>query len=114
MNEHSKGEPQQVDLDMYAVLKKIQQQLAFLEKKVDTLIRQSPERPPFSRERSFQKPFRPGGFGHSHSHGKSEHGHGPREKSFDRPARPFDKPRTGDRPDHERGRKAFFRRKTRG
>jgi len=112
MNEHFKRDhssaPQQVDLDVFAVLKRIQQQLTFLEKKVDTLIRQTPERPPF-RERSFQKPFRPGGFGHSHSHGKGEHGHAPRERSFDRP-RPFDKPRTGERPEHERGRKAFFRR----
>jgi hypothetical protein len=117
MNEHAKGShssaPQQVDLDMYAVLKKIQQQLAFLEKKVDTLIRQTPERPPF-RERSFQKPFRPGGFSHSHGHGKGEHSQGPRERSFDRTPRSFDKPRTGERPDQERGRKAFFRRKMRG
>ena len=112
MNEHFKRDhsqaPQQVDLDMFAVLKKIQQQLTFLEKKVDTLVRQS-ERPSF-RERPFQKPFRSGGFSHSHGHGKSDRDRAPREKSFDQ-GRPFDKPHG---PQQERGRKAFFRKREAG
>ena len=110
MNEHLKRDtsptPQQVDLDVYAVLKRIQQQLAFLEKKVDTLIRQSSEKP--SQERHFSKPFRsPGNFSHSH---RPDRGERPREKSFT-PGRPFDKPEGQKKQEFGRGRKAFFRRR---
>ena len=119
MNEHSKHEhspaPQQVDLDMFAVLKKIQQQLTFLERKIDTLMKQPPERPFRDRERPFSKPFRPGGFGQQHRRDRGERGERPRERSF-APGRPsFDKPQGGENPAPERGRKAFFkRRKERG
>ncbi len=55
--------------DVVALIKKMQQQLDFLEKKIDTLISQSHEKP--LREKHFSKPFRP--FGHSHRHGKAEY-----------------------------------------
>jgi len=55
--------------DVAALVKKMQHQLAALERKIDVLIEQSAHRP--SGERNFSKPFR----------------------SFDRPRRPFDRPR---------------------
>lgn len=64
MNEHSKhnnNSPEtQNDMDVLGLLKKMQQQLVYLEKKLDTLIAQRPQ----SQDRPFQKsfsrpPFRP-------------------------------------------------------
>ena len=101
------------DLDVAGQLKKIQQQLVYLEKKIDILIGQSSGRSserPF-QERRFSKPFRPGGFRQSH---QSHDNRGPREdrprKDF-APGRPFDKPQENRSRGPERGRKAFFRRK---
>ena len=88
MNEEFKQEPstpQQVDLDVLGVLRRMQQQLGFLEKKIDTLIKQSSEKPSF-RDKHFSKSFRPGGFGHSHHHDKG----GPREGNFSG-ERPFNR-----------------------
>ncbi len=48
--------PQQNESDIYVLIKKIQQQLVFLEKKIDVLISQSQEKP--FREKHFSKPFR--------------------------------------------------------
>lgn len=104
--------PQQNEPDVVALLKKIQQQLVFLEKKVDSLLNQSGDRPP--RDRGFSKPpFR--SFGHSHrpnndgnrdsgprgnsfpprrfggrDQGESRGGFGPRRKPFPRPRRDRD------------------------
>jgi hypothetical protein len=74
------------ETDVASLLKRMQQQLLFLERKIDLLISQSHERP--SRERSspdrpfpkrpFSKPFR--SFDHTQRHGKGEHGHSPRER----------------------------------
>ncbi len=105
--------PPQGDLDVAGLLKKIMQQMSYLEKKLDMLIGQSSNtsnRPSFNRERHFSKPFRPGGF--SHSDRRPAQGDRPREGSFDSGPR-VDKP-AGDqnRGGVERGRKAFFRRKT--
>ena len=66
MNEHDEDddlyeeeeEESQFAMDIIGMLKKIQQQLIYLEKKIDSLVRQSPGRPP--REKHFSKPFRPG------------------------------------------------------
>ena len=46
----------QADSNVVALIKKIQQQLVFLEKKIDALIGQSQERP--FRNKSFSKPYR--------------------------------------------------------
>jgi hypothetical protein len=75
------------DIDVVSLLKRMQQQLLFLERKIDLLLSRSQEGPsgertsrnrPF-RNGSFSKPFR--SFDRS-QHGKGEygHGHGPREK----------------------------------
>ena len=90
MNEESSINPPAVpdesDTDVVSLLKRMQQQLLFLEKKIDLLISQSQERPsggnvapdrPF-RKRPFSKPFR--SFDHPQRHDKGEHGHGPRER----------------------------------
>ncbi len=58
------------DVDTIALLQKVQQQLAFIEKKLDTLIQQSQPKP-FNREGSFSKPFR------SFRPHRPEHGHRP-------------------------------------
>ena len=44
------------ETNVLVLIKKMQQQLIFLEKKIDILINQSQERP--SREKTFSKPFR--------------------------------------------------------
>lgn len=105
MNEHTRQDSnlQETELGITAMLKKIQQQLNFLEMKIDKLMGQSPGRPSFNQERRFPKPFRPGGGGGHFSAPRSSHPQGNREsapgvKEFGKSHRP------------ERGRKAFFRR----
>lgn len=115
MSEHSEENeelsvPPQADSDVVSLIKKMQQQLNFLEKKIDILIGQSPERPFGDREKRFSKPFRPS-FGGGASHGKRDFNRGPRrEGGF------HDRPRTGgfssDRPReggfHDRPRSSGF------
>jgi len=96
-NEELSSSPQ-TDTDVVSLIKKMQQQLNFLEKKIDLLIGQSPERS--SGERRFSKPFRPS-FGHGgHPHGKRDFNRGPRREGFS-----HDRPREGgfshDRPPRE-------------
>ena len=78
--------PDESDTDVVSMIKKMQQQLVMLERKIDVLIRQSQEGPsgeqtppgrPF-RKRPFSKPFR--SFDHPQRHGKGEHGHSSRER----------------------------------
>ncbi len=60
MTEQFKSEnpstPQHIEVDIVVLIKKMQMQLSFLDKKIDILINQSQEKP--SRERHFSKPFR--------------------------------------------------------
>jgi hypothetical protein len=90
MNEESNINPPAVpdesDTDVVSLLKRMQQQILSLEKKINVLISQSQERPsgervspdrPF-RKRSFSKPFR--SFDGPPRHGKGEHGRSPRER----------------------------------
>ena len=96
MSEHSEeneelAAPPQTDSDVVSLIKKMQQQLNFLEKKIDILIGQSPERPFRDREKRFSKPFRPS-FGSGRDFNR-----GPRREGFS-----HDRPREGgfshDRP----------------
>jgi len=101
MSEHTEDNeelsvPPQTDSDVVSLIKKMQQQLNYLEKKIDLLIGgQSPERPFRDREKRFSKPFRPSFGGGS---GGRDFNRGPRrEGGFS-----SDRPRTGgfskDRP----------------
>ena len=81
--------PPQADSDVVSLIKKMQQQLNFLEKKIDILIGQSPERPFRDREKRFSKPFRPS-FGGGAPHGKRDFNRGPRREGFS-----HDRPREG-------------------
>jgi hypothetical protein len=80
--------PNQSGADVASLLEKVQQQLLFLEKKIDILIAQSQDKPfrgkpflerPF-RKRPVSKPFRSSG--HSRSHGKGEQEYTPGGKDF--------------------------------
>jgi hypothetical protein len=87
---------QQSETDIVVLIKKMQQQLTFLEKKIDILVSQSQEKPlkerHFSRpSRPFDRPYRPGG----HYPDKREHGEGSRERSF-RPGHYSDKREHGE------------------
>ncbi len=71
------------ETDVVALLQRMQQQLTFLEKKLDTLLQQAQQAQaqpkPFNRpERTFSKPFRPYGRPHrpSGGHGPSTYGQG--------------------------------------
>jgi hypothetical protein len=104
--------------DVVSLLKKIQQQVLYLERKIDMLISQSKERPSGEnssqdrsfRKRPFSKPFR--SFDHPQRHGKGVYGHGSGERDsaqgrfYER--RPHDKSR-GPNPK----KKPFFKRKDR-
>ena len=90
--------------DVIDLIKKIQQQLVFLEKKIDTLINQSLPRS-FEAKR-FSKPLRP--FGHSSYHDKGRQGSAPRERSFSRGSR-FDKPQADGNQRFGQEKKPFFR-----
>jgi hypothetical protein len=72
--------------DVLALIKKMQQHLVFLEKKIDLLISQSQARP--FREKHFSKPFRPSGPPYHRSDRGQDSASG--ERSFDR-GRPFEK-----------------------
>jgi hypothetical protein len=54
-NDNLQSEP--AEQDLVVMIKKMQQQLTFLEKKIDILINQSEARP--SGEKAYSKPFRP-------------------------------------------------------
>ena len=79
--------PPQADSDVVSLIKKMQQQLNFLEKKIDILIGQSPEKPFHDREKRFSKPFRPSFGGGS---GGRDFNRGPRREGFS-----HDRPREG-------------------
>ena len=71
--------------DIVGMIKKMQQQLDSLEKKIDALCQQSRPKPSEdyranSFEKRFSKPFR--SFDRSHHHGNKEHGYHPRERGF--------------------------------
>lgn len=74
--------PQQNEPDILFLIQKIQQQLVFLEKKIDILVSQSRETP--FREKSFSKPFRPSGrpYRPGHSYDKRGQGEDSRERGF--------------------------------
>jgi hypothetical protein len=85
----------EIETDVLSLLKKMQQQLIFLEKKIDTLIHQSQARPPFG-EKTFSRPHRP--FGHpQHRPGGRpyEKRQGDGEKSFGYKKHGFEKDREG-------------------
>lgn len=64
--------------DVIFLLKKLQEQLTFLERKVDILVNQSKDKPSFNRERTFSKPpFRSG----PSSYGAARHGGRPDSRS---------------------------------
>lgn len=114
------GDAPHNESDPVVLLKKIQQHLVFLEKKIDALIAQpqSQGQGQFSFKRNFSRPPRP--FGHPHGAGRGKHPHrsgpgGPPShirSSHDRPAndRPFDKPRgSNETRGFFRKKKPFFR-----
>ena len=74
--------PQQTGSDVLVLIKKMHQQLVFLEKKIDILISQSQEKP--FREKRFLKPFRSFGrpYRPGHFHDKRDQSEGLRERSF--------------------------------
>jgi len=74
--------PQPTESDVLVLIKKMHQQLTFLEKKIDILINQSQEKPFrekfFSKPpRTFDRPYRP-----SHGHDNKDQGKISRERSF--------------------------------
>jgi hypothetical protein len=82
--------PASSEADLLFQIKRIQQQLVFLEKKIDTLINRPQERPP--REEHFSKPFRPP-YRPSYRHDKGGHYDRPREGregGYDK-SRPYEK-----------------------
>lgn len=74
-----------VEQDLMVLIKKMQQQLASLEKKIDILMSQSQDKP--FRQRQFSKPFRTFG---PHRRPEREYGDVSEEKRFGRP-RHFEK-----------------------
>ena len=74
--------PQQTEPDVLVLIKKMHQQLAFLEKKIDILISQSQEKP--FREKHFLKPFRSFGrpYRPGYYHDKRDQGEDLRGRSF--------------------------------
>ena len=64
------------ETDVLEILQRMQQQLSFLEKKIDALIHNSQSQSrPFNRERNFSRPARP--FGRPHRPGGPDSGHAP-------------------------------------
>ena len=118
-NEKTQSDSTSSESDIMALLKKMQQQLAFLEKKIDTLVNnQSSERPSFKPRHFSKPPFRSFGNSSRHGHGKREHGQGQGPDAGGRGNFNRDRP-FGDRPPREgdsggnfaAGKKPFFRRR---
>ena len=82
MNEQFKnnvpGSPQH-EPDLAALIKKVQEHLVILERKIDSLISKPQEERRSFKERRFSKPFR--SFKHSH-HGKGEYNNSSRGEKF--------------------------------
>lgn len=86
MSEHSKHDDSvsgtSDEQDVVVLLKRMQQHLAFLEKKIDILVAKSQERP--FRQKPFSRPFRPSSY---HRRPEGEYVNTSEEKRFDRPRR---------------------------
>lgn len=118
MNEHVNEEeisqkPSAKDADVISMIKKIQEQLGFLERKIDTLLQQSSEKP--FQKKLFDKPFRPFNRSKNRVHrddfGRDRSRDRDRERGghFDKP-KDFDRSGGGERREsHLRKRKMFFR-----
>lgn len=87
MNEQSQYNkdlpPASAEQDILALIRKMQQQLVFLEKKIDILVNQSQARP--FREKHFSKPFR--SFSRPHRHSDRAYVNASGEKNPDRTRR---------------------------
>ena len=110
MNEHSQqqgisnGSPDEPE--MVVLIKKLQQHLVFLEKKIDILIGRSSHKP--FKENRFSKPIRSGG--HSHRRVWTEGGNHSSERNLGRSG-PFDQSHGGGGHGFSHGKKRPFRHK---
>jgi hypothetical protein len=85
-NPSEEPDPPETDTDIVSLLKRMQQQLNFLEKKIDILISQSQEKTfgekPFPnrsfQKRPFSKPLH--SFDRSQRHSRGDHEHSPRDR----------------------------------
>ncbi|HAJ57319.1 MAG TPA: hypothetical protein DCL35_06065 [Candidatus Omnitrophica bacterium] len=107
---------QHADQDVLALIKRMQQQLSFLEKKIDILIGQSQERPFKSRpyqSRPYQgkpyqdKPYQDKPYQDKPYQGKREYRDNSGERSFDR-GRRFEKPREDENRGFGQKKKPFY------
>ena len=78
-DQNSSADSGSANTDVIGLLKKVQQQLEFLEKKLDTLIKQSQDKP--FGEKRFSKPFNRPYSGNSYR-GKGDHDRGSRDREF--------------------------------
>ncbi len=114
--------PASDEQDVAVLIKQLQKQLIFLEKKIDTLISQSQARP--SGEKHFSKPFRPFGNPHrSYDRGRDnaygERGFGYKKKTYDNPresdsgqGRNFEKRPGGESRGFDQKKKPFYHKRT--
>jgi hypothetical protein len=94
VNETETEEADPSETDLVSLVKRMQQQLNYLEKKIDVLISQSQPKP--FRERT-ERPFREGT-----ERPFREGAERPfRKRTFSKPARSFDRPRPHSREEHE-------------
>lgn len=94
--------------ELVVLIKKLQQHMEFLEKKIDTLISLSSARFVQGQGRHFSKPFRPGG--HSRPHIPGERGNRSGDRNFSQ-GRPFDQPHGEPSQRFSQHKKPFFHRK---
>ena len=105
MSEHSQANDtfeEQIKTDVAGILKKIQQQLVYLEKKIDTLLAQRPAQD--------RRPSRPYDNHRPYSGPRPEYGNRPAEGRSDRPARSghFNKPHNESHSGFGYKKKPFF------
>ncbi len=109
--ENNAGPSSESGSSLASMIRKLQQHVGFLEKKIDTLLSQSQEKP--FRDRPFSRPFRPQ---HGRRPGFSTSGHARAGESYHRPGeggfhrgRPFEKPQGGPNQGFGERKKPFFR-----
>jgi len=102
--QESSGQPQH-EQDVLMLLKKIQQQLVFLERKVDALGGGSSPRP-FNKDRHFRRP--PRSFDHPPRNGEEKREHGSGQTNISRPHY-YNRNRGEERQGFSQNKKPFFR-----
>ena len=102
--QHNDSPSTENETDLVSLIKKIQNQLTFLEKKIDTLINRSSERQ--FEKKDFSRPYKP--FNRPRPHDNRKYDGRSQGNQYSQ-RHPFDKNQTGENRGYGQRKKPFFR-----